>query len=183
MNRFFRCFCINRFGFGPLHYHSSHSDFGSEFLEIFVIKKNNSPHRWVAESTRLPRVTIFFKPLALTIEIVNYIPDLFRLPLSPMWGVDYFPYQWCGSWRFRVFRQRLPESSIWRVGDSPYHWYAELLGLPVSPICGVADSPYHRYVESPTPRLIDAGSHRLSVSPMRGAHNLLLLLLFHSRKA
>ncbi len=29
-------FCINRFGLGPLHYLSSHSDFGFEFSEIFV---------------------------------------------------------------------------------------------------------------------------------------------------
>jgi hypothetical protein len=27
MNRFFRRFCINRFGMGPLHYYSSRSDF------------------------------------------------------------------------------------------------------------------------------------------------------------
>jgi hypothetical protein len=35
MNQFFRCFCINRFGLGPLHYLSSRSDFGFESSEIF----------------------------------------------------------------------------------------------------------------------------------------------------
>jgi hypothetical protein len=38
MNQFFRCFCINRFGLGPLHYLLSRSDFGFEFLEIFVVE-------------------------------------------------------------------------------------------------------------------------------------------------
>ncbi len=42
-------FCINRFGIGPLHYVSSHSDFGFEFAEIFIIEKRlpNSPSRGV----------------------------------------------------------------------------------------------------------------------------------------
>jgi hypothetical protein len=38
MNQFFRCFCINRFGLGPLHYLLSHSDFGFKFSEIFVFE-------------------------------------------------------------------------------------------------------------------------------------------------
>jgi hypothetical protein len=38
MNQFFRCFCINRFGLGPLHYLSSRSDFGFEFSDIFIFK-------------------------------------------------------------------------------------------------------------------------------------------------
>jgi hypothetical protein len=38
MNKFFRCFCINRFGLGPLHYLSSPSDFGFEFSEIFIFE-------------------------------------------------------------------------------------------------------------------------------------------------
>jgi hypothetical protein len=32
-------FLLNRFGLGPLHYISSHSDFGFEFAEIFIFKK------------------------------------------------------------------------------------------------------------------------------------------------
>ncbi len=35
-------FCINWFGIGPLQYHSSRSDFGFEFVEIFVFE-NDSP--------------------------------------------------------------------------------------------------------------------------------------------
>jgi hypothetical protein len=35
MNQFFRCFCINRFGLGPLHYLSSRFDFGIEFSEMY----------------------------------------------------------------------------------------------------------------------------------------------------
>ncbi len=32
-------FSINRFGLGPLHYISSHADYGFEFAEIFVSEK------------------------------------------------------------------------------------------------------------------------------------------------
>ncbi len=39
--------------------------------------KNDSPYRWVGESTRLPTDTNIFKPLNNTILIVNYIPDYF----------------------------------------------------------------------------------------------------------
>jgi hypothetical protein len=38
MRPIFRSICINRFDIGPLHYISSCSDFGFEFVEIFVIK-------------------------------------------------------------------------------------------------------------------------------------------------
>ncbi len=48
----FRGFGIHRFGIGPLHYISSHSDFGFEFAEIFVIEKRlgKSGSRRVGES-------------------------------------------------------------------------------------------------------------------------------------
>jgi hypothetical protein len=36
IRRIFWGFCINRLGIGPLHYVSSRSDFGFEFLEIFL---------------------------------------------------------------------------------------------------------------------------------------------------
>jgi hypothetical protein len=39
MRRIFWGFCINRFGIGPLHYISSHSNFGFKFAEIFVNEK------------------------------------------------------------------------------------------------------------------------------------------------
>jgi hypothetical protein len=47
--RIFWVFCINWFGIGPLQYISSHSDFGFEFAEIFVIEKRlpNSPSQGV----------------------------------------------------------------------------------------------------------------------------------------
>jgi hypothetical protein len=49
MRRNFWGFCINRFGKGPLHYVSSRSDFGFEFVEIFLIEKRlpDSPSRGV----------------------------------------------------------------------------------------------------------------------------------------
>jgi hypothetical protein len=75
MNHFFRSFCINRFGMGPLHYHSSFSDFGFEFSEIFVVKKQLPAS--VSRGFDKNRVTIFFKPLDLSIVIANYIPGLF----------------------------------------------------------------------------------------------------------
>jgi hypothetical protein len=39
MRPIFQGFCINRFGIGPLHYISSRSDLGFEFVEIFIIEK------------------------------------------------------------------------------------------------------------------------------------------------
>jgi hypothetical protein len=74
--RIFWGFCINWFGIGPLHYVSSRSDFGFEFEEIFVIEKP-LPTRRVRESTRLPKATIFFKPLNKSMVIVHYIHGFF----------------------------------------------------------------------------------------------------------
>ncbi len=39
MRGIFWSFCINWYGIGHLHYISSHSDFGFEFAEIFLIEK------------------------------------------------------------------------------------------------------------------------------------------------
>ncbi len=44
MRPIFQGFCINQFGIFPLHYIPSHSDFGFEYAEIFVIEKC-----WVGE--------------------------------------------------------------------------------------------------------------------------------------
>jgi hypothetical protein len=68
----FRGFYINRFGIGPLHYISSYSDFGLEFVEIFVIEKRlpDSPSRGV---DKIVIDTIFFKPLNESTVIVHYI--------------------------------------------------------------------------------------------------------------
>ncbi len=59
MNQFFWRFCINRFGMGLLHYYLSHSDFGFEFVEIFLIEKRlpvstiqrvtDSAYQWYGE--------------------------------------------------------------------------------------------------------------------------------------
>jgi len=70
MRRIFWDFCINRFGIGPLHYVSSHSDFGFEFAEIFVTEKRlpDSPSRGADK---------IFKPLNKSMVIVHYIPGLF----------------------------------------------------------------------------------------------------------
>ncbi len=80
-NRFFRFFCITRFGRGPLQNLSSRSDFGFEFSEIFVIK-NRLPASVIVESTGFPWVTLFFKPLNKLIVIVHCIPSLFFAGLA-----------------------------------------------------------------------------------------------------
>ncbi len=66
-------FCINRFGKGPLHYISSHSDFSFQFSEIFVIEKR------LAESgvDKIAYRYNFFKPLNKSIVILYYIPGFF----------------------------------------------------------------------------------------------------------
>ncbi len=81
MNQFFRCFCINRFGVGLLHYLLSYSDFGFEFSEIFdySYSKIDSITRWVGESTRLPIDTIFVQPLNKSMVIVHHIPSFWKL--------------------------------------------------------------------------------------------------------
>jgi hypothetical protein len=53
MNQFFRCFCINRFGLGSLHYLSSRSDFGFEFSEIFVFEYAESATPRIGDSGEL----------------------------------------------------------------------------------------------------------------------------------
>jgi hypothetical protein len=52
MRRIFWGLCINWFLIYPLHYLSSHSDFGFGFTEIFVIKKQlpDSASQWVGVS-------------------------------------------------------------------------------------------------------------------------------------
>jgi hypothetical protein len=52
MRRIFWGFCRNWFLIDPLHYLSSRSDFGFEFVEIFIIKKGlpNSASRGVDDS-------------------------------------------------------------------------------------------------------------------------------------
>jgi len=73
MRPIFLGFSLNRFGIGPLHYISSHSDFGFEFAEIFVFEKRLP----VSVSRGVDKITWsihFFKPLNNSIVIVQYIP-------------------------------------------------------------------------------------------------------------
>ncbi len=127
----------------PLHYLSSHSDFGFEFAEIFVFEKQlpaftdtgslrlrvsvirgvaNSPHHWYAESPT-PRITD---------------TRSWRLSASPIRRVSYW-----------IFKRKLSVSMIWRVVDSPHQWYGE----------------------SPTPRIDESESRRLRISPIRRVDN------------
>ncbi len=128
VNRFFRRFCINRFGMGPLQYQSSRSDFGFEFSEIFVRRPSTERKQWgdqewhltsiiykilyvcsvhvkinkksgsmpssldirnrkttprIGESTRLPRVTIFFLQ---TFRLINFDSKLQLAYFLPNWS-------------------------------------------------------------------------------------------------
>jgi hypothetical protein len=76
INQFFRFFCINRFGLGPLHYISNRSDFGFEFSEIFVLE-NRLPALVSRGVDKIAWSIHFFKPLNNSLVIVHYIPDLF----------------------------------------------------------------------------------------------------------
>jgi hypothetical protein len=75
MRRIFWVFCINRFGIGPLQYVSSHSDFGFEFAEIFIIGKRlpDSPSHGAHKNAYRYN---FFKPLNKSMVIVQYITSL-----------------------------------------------------------------------------------------------------------
>ncbi len=152
MRRIFWGFCRNWFLLSPLHYLSSHSDFGFEFAEIFVFEK------------RLPSITDTGSR---------------RLRVSVIWGVTNSPHQWyvesptpcitdTRSWR-------LTASPIRRIG---YRWYGESsthrtsdtvsCRLPVLLSRRVAGSAYHRYRESTTPCIVESGSLWLRRLVIRG---------------
>ncbi len=140
MNWIFRGFCINRFGISPLHYISSHSHFGFEFLEIFIFEKRlpdstirgvgDSPYQWYAESA--------------TLRLTDTASQ--QLSASLIRGVDDSPHHQYGESAIEFFKRKLAVSLIRRVVDSAYCWYGELS----------------------TPRIIESGSHRLCVSVIRG---------------
>ncbi len=88
MRRIFWGFCRNRFLIDPLHYFSSHSDFGFEFAEIFVIKK------------RLPD------------------SGSRRLSDSASGGVDDSPTRRIRESAFECFKRKLTESESPRLLDS-----------------------------------------------------------------
>ncbi len=170
MNRFFRCFCINQFGLGPLQNHSSRSDFGFEFVEIFVFEKQlpainhtgsrrlcvsvirgvaDSPYQWYADTGS---------------RLLNFLKEN-------------SPYRWYGeSSTPRISDRgshRLPISMIHRVADSPHRWSGELAielfkrKLSVLVIRRVNDSLHQWVGELATPRIGDTGSRQLRVSVIR----------------
>ncbi len=162
MNQFFRCFCINRFGLGPLHYLSSVPILASNSRR-YSYSKIDSPHRWVGESTRLLGVSIFFKPLNNAIAILNYIPGLFfvKLVLYRHGLAIKSPenrHQINFSLNSDSSNHQSAESSTPRLNNM------QSRRLSVSLIRGIGDSPTHRYGESATHRITGAGSRRLSVS-------------------
>ncbi len=135
MNRIFRVFCINRFGLGPLHYISTYT-------------KNDSPYRWVGESTRLPIDTIIFKPLnnsILTDKRSRRLPDsTIRVDgVSPTLRIT------DTARSFKKFNSRLSLSVMRGVVDSAYQWYGE----------------------SSTPRIVESESGRLRISLIRRVAN------------
>jgi hypothetical protein len=113
-NQIFRGFCINRLGIGPLHYISSHSDFGFEFSEIFVFEKRlpdstipgvgNSPYQQYAESATLR---------------LNDTGSQ-RLSASLIRGVDDSLHHRYGESAIEFFKRKIAVSVIRRVVDSAY---------------------------------------------------------------
>jgi hypothetical protein len=123
-NRIFQLFCINRFGISLLHNVLSRSDFGFEFVEIFVIEKRLP----ALVSRGVDKIALnkfsSFKTLNNLIGIVYYILSLVL-------------YRHCSAFlssekRCFFSNSDFPDSPMWGVGDSP------------SPMRGVGDPPTHR---------------------------------------
>ncbi len=135
----------------PLHYLSSHSDFGFEFAEIFIFEK------------RLPAITDTGSR---------------RLRVSVIRGVAKSPDHWYAE--LPTPRITNTESQLLNFfkENSLYWWYGELLKVlkidtrlffsltPISPICGVFDSPTKWYAESPTLNIVESESRQLHISPL-----------------
>ncbi len=160
-----RIFCINRFSIGPLHYISSRSDFGFEFLEIFVFKKRlpdstirgvgNSPYQRYTES--------------VTLRLNDRGSQQLSTSLIP--GVNNSLHHRYEELAIEFFKRKLAVSVIWRVVDSEYQWCGESSTprivesksrwLRLSLMPKVADSLYCWVGESTTPRISDTGIHYL----------------------
>ncbi len=131
-------FFKNWFLMSPLHYHSSRSDFGFQFAEIFVIKKKTPRFRRYGES-----------PTARIIDTGSR-----QIPASLISGVADSPHHWYA------------ESATPRITNTEsrlLHFFkdnTESHGLPAPVIRWVADSPYRWVGESPTPRITDMESRR-----------------------
>ncbi len=166
MRQIFWGFCRNWFLISPLHYLSSHSDFGFESrrysystsryhrdgesatsrisdtgsrrLRVSVIRGvANSPHHWYAES-----------PTPCITDTQSR-----RLPASPIRRVSYWIFEQKTLPIDDMERRRLPAPVIRWVADSPYR-----LRLRVSLIQRVDDSAYRWVRESTTPWIGDTGS-------------------------
>jgi hypothetical protein len=61
MRRIFWGFCRNWFLIDPLHYLLSHSDFGIEFAEIFIIEKRLPDSAFECEGCNVLSPLIYFK--------------------------------------------------------------------------------------------------------------------------
>ncbi len=106
----------------------------------YSYSKNDSPYRWVGESTTPGITDTRSRRLpALLIRRVGYWICLKANSL----------YRWYG------------ESSTPRTSDTVSRQ------LPVLLSWRVANSAYHRYGESTTPRIVESGSRRLRVSEIR----------------
>ncbi len=146
MKRIFWGFCRNWFLMSPLNYRSSRSDFGFEFVEIFVFEK------------RLSSIT----------DMVSR-----RLRISVIHGVANSPHHWYADHRYgesviEFFKRKLSVSMIRRVFDSLQQWYgesptpriveSESRWLRVSLIWRVDDSTFRWVGELTTSRIGDTGS-------------------------
>jgi hypothetical protein len=161
MNQIFRGFCINRFGLGPLHYISSHSDFGFEFAEIFVFEKrlpvsvsrgvykiaykynyfqtfkynfDSKLHPWLICGQN-DTLKACFNRLKYWKSKLNWFFFKWRLSVSPIIGVVNSPTQQFGESATLHINdtrsRRLPDSTIHGFGDSPYHWCGESTTLSI----------------------------------------------------
>ncbi len=69
---------------GPLHYHSSRSDFGFEFLGDIRNQKTTPRIGESGSRQDCLELPFFFKPLDFSIVIVNYISGLFFPQVGPL---------------------------------------------------------------------------------------------------
>ncbi len=131
---------------GPLHYHSSHSDFCFEFADIFVFEKQlpaindtgsqqlrisvirgvaNSPYQWYAESL-IPRI------VDMGSRLLNFFER--KLSVSVKRRAVNSPHQWYSESPTPCILESgnrwLRISLIQRVDDSGYRWVGEST-LPV----------------------------------------------------
>ncbi len=150
MSRIFRVFCINCIGLGPLHYISSHSDFGFEFAEIFVYEK------WlpVSVSRGVDKISYWYNYF----QTWNNSILIVITSLANFWPHGSFkgmlqPFKVLKMDAKLIFFHRITNKRSRRPSDSP--------------IRGVGDSPYRRYAETATLRLNDTGSRRRYVSPIQ----------------